>query len=48
MAMICADWWAFEIVMLAASRLGNLPLATHSIMVTLSQLNYMGFHGMLY
>lgn len=45
MGMICADWWAFEIILVAASRLGKVPLTAHTIMGTISMLNYMAFHG---
>ncbi|KAJ9087353.1 ethionine resistance protein [Entomophthora muscae] len=46
MGMICADWWAFEIILVAASRLGKTPLTAHTIMGTLSMINYMAFHGL--
>ncbi|RKP36692.1 mate-domain-containing protein [Dimargaris cristalligena] len=32
--MICAEWWAFELVALAASYLGNIPLAAQSVVFT--------------
>lgn len=39
--MICAEWWAFEIMGLAASYLGELPLAAHAVIITTSNLFYM-------
>lgn len=32
------EWWAFEIVALAAGRLGTLPLAAQSVIMTLDQI----------
>ena len=32
------EWWAFEIVALAASRLGTTPLAAQSVIMTLDQI----------
>jgi multidrug resistance protein, MATE family len=32
------EWWAFEIVALAAGRLGTLPLAAQSVVMTLDQI----------
>ncbi|KAK7943949.1 transporter [Apiospora aurea] len=32
------EWWAFEIVALAAGRLGNLPLAAQSVVMTADQI----------
>ncbi|KAI0240753.1 ethionine resistance protein [Massospora cicadina] len=46
MGMFCADWWAFEIITVAASHLGKVPLSAHTIMATISMLNYMTFHGL--
>ena len=33
-----SEWWAFEIVALAAGRLGTLPLAAQSVIMTLDQI----------
>ncbi|TGZ80802.1 mate-domain-containing protein, partial [Ascodesmis nigricans] len=32
------EWWAFELTLLLAGRLGPIPLATHSILLTLDHL----------
>ncbi|KAI0244229.1 ethionine resistance protein [Massospora cicadina] len=39
--MICAEWWSFEIMGLAASYLGQLALAAHAVNITTCNLFYM-------
>ncbi|KAI9226580.1 MAG: mate-domain-containing protein [Piptocephalis tieghemiana] len=39
--MVCSEWWAFEVIALAASYLGTIPLAAQSVMLTTSSLFYM-------
>ncbi|KAG0046851.1 hypothetical protein BGZ83_007980 [Gryganskiella cystojenkinii] len=39
-AMVCSEWWAFEVVSLAASYLGTVALAAQSIVVQTSGLLY--------
>lgn len=39
--MICAEWSAFEIMGLAASYFGTTSLATHSVIMTITNLFYM-------
>ncbi|KAF8518905.1 MATE efflux family protein [Gautieria morchelliformis] len=42
--MVATEWWAFEIVALAAGRLGRLPLAAQSVVMTADQtLNTLPF-----
>ncbi|KAK3814063.1 MAG: mate-domain-containing protein [Benniella sp.] len=38
--MVCTEWWAFEVVSLAASYLGTIALAAQSIVVQTSSLLY--------
>ncbi|KAF9999006.1 hypothetical protein BGZ80_000703 [Entomortierella chlamydospora] len=38
--MVCTEWWAFEIVSLAASYLGTVALAAQSVVVQTSALLY--------
>ncbi|CAG8497508.1 14035_t:CDS:2, partial [Ambispora leptoticha] len=38
--MVCAEWWAFELVALAAGYLGSVALATQSIVLTTASLFY--------
>ncbi|CAG8444347.1 9244_t:CDS:2 [Ambispora gerdemannii] len=38
--MVCAEWWAFELVALAAGYLGSVALATQSIVLTTASLVY--------
>lgn len=35
--MVATEWWAFEIVALAAGRLGRLPLAAQGVVMTADQ-----------
>lgn len=35
--MVATEWWAFEIVALAAGRLGRLPLAAQAVVMTADQ-----------
>lgn len=39
--MICAEWWAFELMGLFASRFGTLPLASHAAASSLCNILYM-------
>ncbi|KAI9291802.1 MATE efflux family protein [Neoconidiobolus thromboides FSU 785] len=39
--MVCAEWWAFEVMGLAASYLGKAPLAAHAVSLTTCNLFYM-------
>ncbi|GJJ07934.1 hypothetical protein Clacol_002141 [Clathrus columnatus] len=36
--MVATEWWAFEIVALAAGRLGRLPLAAQGVVMTADQI----------
>lgn len=36
--MVGTEWWAFEIVAIAAGRLGSLPLAAQSVIMTTDQV----------
>lgn len=38
--MVCTEWWAFELVALAASYLGTVSLAAQSIILTTSAATY--------
>ncbi|KAG0257282.1 hypothetical protein BG011_004049 [Mortierella polycephala] len=38
--MVCTEWWAFEVVSLAASYLGTVALAAQSVVVQTSSLLY--------
>ncbi|KAG9304309.1 hypothetical protein G9A89_019871 [Geosiphon pyriformis] len=38
--MVCAEWWAFELVTFAAGYLGPLALATQSVVLTTASLVY--------
>ena len=38
--MVCSEWWAFELVALAASYLGTVGLAANSILLTSSSAMY--------
>jgi MATE family, multidrug and toxin extrusion protein len=38
--MVATEWWAFEIVALAAGRLGRLSLAAQSVVMTADQSGY--------
>ncbi|RKP24916.1 mate-domain-containing protein [Syncephalis pseudoplumigaleata] len=41
MALICSEWWAFEVVALAAGYLGTIPLAAQSVVLTSATITYM-------
>ncbi|KAI8051287.1 mate-domain-containing protein [Syncephalis plumigaleata] len=41
MALICSEWWAFEVVALAAGYLGTIPLAAQSVVLTTATITYM-------
>ena len=38
--MVATEWWAFEIVALAAGRLGRLPLAAQGVIMTADQSRF--------
>ncbi|RKP10297.1 mate-domain-containing protein [Thamnocephalis sphaerospora] len=40
-AFVCGEWWAFEVVALAAGYLGTVPLAAQSIILTTASFTYM-------
>jgi len=39
--MVATEWWAFEIVALAAGRLGRLPLAAQGVVMTADQSEFL-------
>jgi MATE family multidrug resistance protein len=43
--MACAEWWAFEILALGASYLGIVPLASFSVLISVSNVYYFVYHG---
>jgi MATE family multidrug resistance protein len=40
-AFVCSEWWAFEIVALAAGYLGTVSLAAQSVVLTTASFTYM-------
>ncbi|KAJ1679959.1 ethionine resistance protein [Spiromyces aspiralis] len=45
-AMVCCDWWAFEVLTISASYLGSTALAAQSIVVNVSSLFFQVPGGM--
>ena len=39
--MICAEWWAFEIMAFVAARFGTISLASHAAVASMSNLFFM-------
>src|SRR5579871_153407 len=38
--MVGTEWWAFEIVAIVAGRLGKIPLASQSVIMTTDQVSF--------
>lgn len=41
LVMLCAEWWAFEVLAAIAGWLGEIPLATHSIVFNILSFLFM-------